>query len=363
MDFARCMCVTLLWLSFAVVGAAQSQQAPAWKIDLLHNPPAQQFGSLIQPFERALQLIFIDNDTLLLAYKPAVKDYKPGTEPLWGGVLIDVPSGMLRPPQRGWSGKPPLLFGTAGANLLVSTMVSKTKELQLDPIGKSHARESRWWPQPCDEADKISPDGRTVAVYRYRFRPNPPEVMFLDSETFADTGKRFNGFVSSMSNDAIVWRDRSGPVINPIFVQDTRGTRELYRPDCTDEMPFFVDDYRVLIAGCKRFRVVDLAGKLLYQETFSPQTTKGWVTVDFEGAARNGSRFAVSANTWESADPPIVIKQQIAVYDVASGKPVLTIQPEDREPIVVPGLWALSPDGSLLANVTRAIVRLYRVSP
>lgn len=111
------------------------------------------------------------------------------------------------------------------------------------------------------------------------------------------------------------------------------------------------------MTACQRFVVLDLNGKPLYEESYSAKSATTWSEVRFADVARNANRFALTVSTKESADPPSVVAQRLMVYEITSGKHVFTVNS-------VGWCWAISPDGSLLAQVTYdGIIRLFRVRP
>ncbi len=348
----------LFWLTLAAVpGASAQDTGELWSVDFAHSRSAQQ----TPPFQRPLKLLFVDNNTLLLAYDCAARPGQPPT----AGVLIDIQDGKIHAPTS-WYAVYPVLHATASGKLLIYTGGSENQGngtykgpgswLYLrapDDLDLWSARGRQPMNLGDTRADKISPDGRTLAMYRARLAPYPPDVIFLNAESLLDTGKRFSGLVSGISNDGIVSVDSKGVV----SIQDGNGNRELYRSDCPEVVPQFLDDRHVLVTACQRFVVLDLNGKPLYEESYSAKSATTWSEVRFADVARNANRFALTVSTKESADPPSVVAQRLMVYEIPSGKHVFTVNS-------VGWCWAISPDGSLLAQVTYdGIIRLFRVRP
>ena len=192
----------LFWLTLAAVpGASAQDTGELWSVDFAHSRSAQQ----TPPFQRPLKLLFVDNNTLLLAYDCAARPGQPPT----AGVLIDIQDGKIHAPTS-WYAVYPVLHATASGKLLIYTGGSENQGngtykgpgswLYLrapDDLDLWSARGRQPMNLGDTRADKISPDGRTLAMYRARLAPYPPDVIFLNAESLLDTAS-----VSAVSSQA-----------------------------------------------------------------------------------------------------------------------------------------------------------------
>jgi hypothetical protein len=339
----------LFWLALAA-----APQAPApdpgelWKVDL--DQIASAGGCA--PYGRFSNLLFVNNDTLLMAYSCAAS--KPGA-PQTEGMLFDVRNGRAHQPQLYWFAVSyPVLFATAGGNLIytVTRGIEPSGDLYVDPPDDLDHPGMRRIDLGWENHVTISPDGRTLAMYRERLAPYTPDVVFLDADTLVETGKRFSGFPMTVSNEAIASADLSKGAVS---IQNASGNREVYRDPsgCFETRPYFLDDRHLLVIACDHFAVLDQSGKLLYQESYSDKTPETWQEVRYACVARGSRRFALTVSTKESGDPPRIKAQRLIVYEIASGRHAFAIDS-------IPSIWALSPDGALVAEYGGS-VRLFRI--
>jgi hypothetical protein len=119
--------------------------------------------------------------------------------------------------------------------------------------------------------------------------------------------------------------------------------------------PRALNNDRVLIAACTKLLVFDGRGNLVGSQDFvRPE-------VNFAALSRDHSRFAIAVYVWGFGDPSYLEEETIAVYDVASLRPVFALK---SDPLPAQQSWvALSPDGSLMAVGAGHTLRLFRLPP
>jgi hypothetical protein len=139
-----------------------------------------------------------------------------------------------------------------------------------------------------------------------------------------------------------------------LWFQDEQGDRRIAQNVCGG-MPRALSDDRVLITACTRFLVFDGRGNLVgSQEFVRPE-------VNFAALSRDHRRFALAIFVWGFGDPSYLEEETIAVYDVATERPIFAVK---SDPLPDQQSWvALSPDASFMAVGAEHTLRLFRLPP
>ncbi|MBI3450849.1 MAG: hypothetical protein HY049_18285 [Acidobacteria bacterium] len=204
-----------------------------------------------------------------------------------------------------------------------------------------------------------SPDGSVFAAWSGEFRPGHGATFFLDTQTLKPTGVEvLDTYVSSVSRDHMAHvAYREGTKNGTVLYAPEDDAWKPYDSDCPEPGPLFVTNDLVAVFGCRKMRVVDTSGSLVFTARLGRESGSA-------ATARDGSRFAVFENTYTIAHWPKLVEERFTVFDVKGKGPIAIIKIDElRGRTDGNSGAALSPDGSLLAVNSMGVVRLYALPP
>jgi hypothetical protein len=319
---------------------------PAWSLDL------REFGygdgiNVANRFAALRQITFVDAETIAVSFVSSSSEEGPLMRR--GHVaLVDAETGKLRRSIQ-WDCDGhcnPYVFSTSAGHLLVSDYGT----LDLYSASLEHLRRIQF--PAGTRVVHISPDGSTVA--REEGKPGEPLAVFMDSETFEETGPRFASNVRAISNRKLAreaWP--AGSRYPAVYVQAPDAPEFEFHPKCRSALPHFISEDKLVVANCSELSVITDQGQIIFADRF-PRAE-----VSIAASARNGNRFAVSVTAHRGWDPPVLHDELVVVYEVSARKRILAIR--IRPLPYIQTRAALSSDGSMLATDAGGELRLYRL--
>jgi hypothetical protein len=236
-------------------------------------------------------------------------------------------------------GRDPQLFASSSGKVIVSTGDQLDRfSADLQPDGSS-------FPIVDGFAELASPSGARIAWQHYA--KTPPKVTFVDTETLktAETFATCNAGTMtdrSVAESVILVDEGSVPAIN--VCEPGTAQHILYRGDSGSFV--YLNNESMLMVG-NRLLLLDSAGRVRARDDWPKQQ------VEFAGASRDGSRFAIAIQRWGWGDPAKINKVTIVIYDTASFRPIARVASK----------WVsvFSPDGKAVVASSGADISYIRL--
>ena len=288
------------------------------------------------------QIAFGSNDELVVS-SDSGPFTKPNTVHAW---VLDAKHGSLIGETDWISNFWPYIFATAQGEYSVVT----DKGLAL-----YSARLRQIKATAADAADKISPDGRFLAISKTT--PGHGIVLLLDSSTLKPTTAKFlDTYAFSVAEGRIAYSAFINGARNAsVIVQTVEKRLPHYQTGCREVRPHFVSAETLAVLGCSQVEVISAGGEKLFS------TPLGQALAYFVSASRDGRRFAVLQQFERPGDSPSLCRERVTVFDIARRKAVFVVDVTDLEGSSqgASSGAALSPDGSRLAVRSGSVVRLF----
>jgi len=198
----------------------------------------------------------------------------------------------------------------------------------------------------------ISPDGSTLAHW------SEQGTEIVNADSLSASGGLIRGpepaavSKSMLLIDDLRWAGEFPQDFSFVVLLDRNRPHLLYHGKCGGRPEFLADD-KLLFIGCGKATIMDTAGKVLKEIALAGG--HGW----FAGVSRDGSRFALVASEYPTADPSYEAGALITVYDAASFEPLATVA---TEPGSGKRPWtAFAQDGHLFLSGDPDKLTLYRI--
>ena len=315
-------------------------EKPVWATDLRTVGFAGDEWHTPAEFEAVRQIAFGSNDELVVT-----SDSGPFTKPnVVHAFALNTRDGKVVAKAEWESNNWPFLFATSKGEYAVVTTAGM--ELFASGIQKTEAL------IPDAAADKVSPDGRYLALSRTI--PGHGVIYFLDATTLKPTGTEIRDTYAWSVGDNIIaaTATRSGKTI--VEFDDGRRSAE-YQSECGGVRPQFIAENLVALLGCDGVEVVSVSGTKIFAEGLAGGPSY------IVAASRNGGRFVVSQKFERPGDPPSMCAERFTVFDVNLRRAIFVAESYDLKGLSAghSSGYALSPDGTLLAINSAGTVRLF----
>jgi len=162
----------------------------------------------------------------------------------------------------------------------------------------------------------ISPDGSTLAW------ATEPETVLLDSHTLTPKGRRLaESKPDSVSASAVLtwetlWRKEYPKDSTFVGLTDEQGFRLIFHGNCG--IPQFLNNEMVILAGCGKIRILNLAGDILKEV----ETGNG--PARLANLSQDGRRIALEFSE-EIGDSPILLYDYFLVFDAGTLQPLARV--------------------------------------
>ena len=336
-------CLGVLGCRHAYEQTSSREAKPIWSITLTQNVSPGDTNSDFAATRRAI--IAGDRIDVVLDVGPTVfVDGRPkGTYRL---LSLDLKSGKVMNQQDVSDYRIPDIYTTDDEHAIVGQFSLRRLNPDLTPAGEHFTENGH------GRTIQISPDGSTLA------HETAPGTELLDSHTLLPTGTRLSESVpTAVSRNAVVtdnvhWIGQHPQDSDFVTLVDKGGEHLIYHGQCSGR-PAFLDDTKVLVTGCGKLTILDVAGHAPKEANL--QSKVG----EFAGVSRDGSRFAIVSSEWSEGDPPQIRSESFTIYSSATAKPLATIRskvlPERRS-------WsAFSKDGHLFVMGSSARLSLFSI--
>lgn len=131
------------------------------------------------------------------------------------------------------------------------------------------------------------------------------------------------------------------------------------------------DENTLVIRGMNQMTVVNTDGSVLFQSRLPKSRSYGWGALDESSVSCDGERFAVIEDRWRGLESDFLdiykflANDEIVVYSIAERRAIYTLKVKGSSPWPPftnrKTVFAMSPDGSLLAVVTDGVLRIYKL--
>jgi hypothetical protein len=292
------------------------------------------------------QVIFAGG-RLLVSFDAGSAPYE-GKQPMsnYSLLSLDVQTGAALDSKEftgKWGHMPPL-YATDDGHAILQHESLKSLNPNLTDGGSQFAADR-------GRVAQMSPDGSTMVW------ETTPGSTLLDSRTLTPLPQHLDESVpTSVSKHAVLtdniyWFGEYPKDHAFVTLTDETGKHLLFHGDCGGR-PEFLSNDKVLIAGCRKVRIIDIHGKLLHET----KTAEGVPT--FAGVSQDGRRFAVEFSEVRG-DPPMPLYDHFVIYDTETAKPIAMVRIADLPEY---NSWsAFSPDGNLFVAGSPNNLSLYRV--
>jgi hypothetical protein len=323
-----------------------------WKVDVTGANFAAYAFSRPDPFTADRQIAFGSNDELVVVRSEETCN----SETAVNAVVLNAQSGEIVDYAAWWTKCWAYVFPTAqGRYAVVTNNGMALYSPGLKEVVATIADVA---------ADKATPDGRLLAAWRSI--PGHGVTWFLDADTLRSTGtKVLDQYARSVAENRVASLAYPlGPDQRPhnesVYFSDGKSTVPVYDTGCPKQSQVqFISSDTMAVLACGRLRVVNATGGELFSEEVNPSQGS-----TLSAISRDGRRFALRQVFERPGDPPTTCTERITVFDLQQRRAVFAVDLNDLKGMTAgspaSGV-ALSPNGSLLAVNSRAVVRLYRL--
>lgn len=332
------------WISWFAAEPEAPEAQKLWSVALQEN--AWQGMNTGSAYNSRRQVVFVGS-RLLVSFDAGSAPYK-GTQPMSNYRLLslDVQTGATLNSQAftGKWGYMPLLYSTNDGRAILQGVSLKSLNSDLTDAGSSFTPDR-------GRVGQMSADGSTMVW------ETSPGSTLLDAQTLKPLPQRLDESVPTsvgkhaVLTDNIYWYGRYPKDHAFVTLADETGEHLIFHGQCGGR-PEFLTDEKILLAGCRKIRIIDTHGKLLHENE-----TRGG-DPSFAGVSQDGKRFAIEFSDTRG-DPPIPLYDHFVIYDTETARAIATFRIAD---LPAYNSWsAISPDGKLFAAGNPNNLSLYRL--